>query len=413
MFLIRVLMQTVALALGQIRANFARALLTSLGIIIGVGSVTAVIAGLTGMKGYVLSEFETFGAKKVFIDGRVPRELRNKIDWDEVSLTLDEINDIREHCPSIALITPVMWNSFEVRNGDFLVAGAPVQGIWPEWHTIEARTVTFGRPFNSIDESDSRYVCLVNDKAIEELNLDRDPTGDFILLNGRRFLIVGVVETKELGAMFGGGDSQVEVFIPFSTSQRMSPWRDISYSIAELTTPEAADDARAEVGFVLRNLRKLPPDWPDTFQVEVLQQFIDQFNGLAAGITAVAGGVVSISLLVGGVGIMNIMLVSVSERTREIGLRKAVGAKSGIILMQFLVEAIVLCVAGGIVGLALGQALTLGLQNMPDTPLENAYIPGWAVTLAFVFSAAVGVIFGMFPAIKAARLDPIEALRHE
>jgi putative ABC transport system permease protein len=413
MFIIRVLMQTVALALGQIRANFARALLTSLGIIIGVGSVTAVIAGLTGMKGYVLSEFETFGAKKVFLDGRVPRELRNKIGWDEVALTLSEITDIRENCPSIALITPVMWNSFEVRNGEFVATGAPVQGIWPDWHTIEARTVTFGRPFNSIDETESRYVCLVNDKAIEELNLDRDPTGDFVLLNGRRFLIVGVVETKELGAMFGGGDSQVEVFIPFSTSKRMAPLRTISYAIAELTSPEAADDARAEVAFVLRNLRKLPPDWPDTFQVEVLQQFIDQFNGLAAGITAIAGGVVSISLLVGGVGIMNIMLVSVSERTREIGLRKAVGAKSAIILLQFLVEAIVLCVAGGIIGLALGQALTLALQNLPGAQLGAAHIPGWAVSLAFLFSAAVGVIFGMFPAIKAARLDPIEALRHE
>ena len=372
MFIIRVLMQTVALALGQIRANYARALLTSLGIIIGVGSVTAVIAGLTGMKGYVLSEFETFGAKKVFLDGRVPRELRNKIGWDEVALTLDEITDIRENCPSIALITPVMWNSFEVRNGEYVAAGAPVQGIWPDWHTIEARTVTFGRPFNSIDETEARYVCLVNDKAIEELNLDRDPTGDFVLLNGRRFLIVGVVETKELGAMFGGGDSQVEVFIPFSTAKRMAPLRTISYAIAELTTPEAAEDARAEVGFVLRNLRKLPPDWPDTFQVEVLQQFIDQFNGLAAGITAIAGGVVSISLLVGGVGIMNIMLVSVSERTREIGLRKAVGAKSAIILLQFLVEAVVLCVAGGIIGLALGQALTLALQNLPGASLENA-----------------------------------------
>lgn len=413
MFLIRILMQTVALALGQIRANFARAMLTSLGIIIGVGSVTAVIAGLTGMKSYVLSEFETFGAKKVFIQGWVPPELRTRMDWSQVRLTLEEIEAIREHSPSIAKITPIWFSRYEVRNGEFAVTSGTVQGIWPEWHDIEARSVTYGRPFNAVDERDRRYVVLVNDKAIEELNLDRDPTGDFILINGRRFLIVGVVETKDVGAMFGGNDSQAEFFIPFATAAKMQPFGMISYSIAELVSPDAADDARAEIAFILRTMRAMPPEMPNTFRVEVMQQFIDQFNGLAAGITAIAGGVVSISLLVGGVGIMNIMLVSVSERTREIGLRKAVGAKSSVILMQFLVEAVVLCVAGGIIGLALGQGLTLALQNIPNTQLHDARIPEWAIALAFLFSAAVGVIFGMFPAIKAARLDPIEALRHE
>jgi putative ABC transport system permease protein len=144
-----------------------------------------------------------------------------------------------------------------------------------------------------------------------------------------------------------------------------------------------------------------------------MQQYIDQFNALAAGITAAAGGIVGISLLVGGIGIMNIMLVSVSERTREIGLRKAIGARPGVILTQFLVEAVVLCLAGAGVGLAAGQGMVLAMRAIPDAPLEGATIPPWAIALAAGFSAATGIIFGMFPALKAARLNPIDALRHE
>jgi putative ABC transport system permease protein len=152
---------------------------------------------------------------------------------------------------------------------------------------------------------------------------------------------------------------------------------------------------------------------PDTFAVAAIDQFIEQFKALASGITAVAGGIVGISLLVGGIGIMNIMLVSVSERTREIGLRKAVGATPSAILMQFLLEAITLSLAGGFVGVAIGQIFAFGLTRIPNSNLEHAQVPIWAVAMSFGFCAIVGVAFGMVPAIKAARLDPIEALRHE
>jgi len=163
----------------------------------------------------------------------------------------------------------------------------------------------------------------------------------------------------------------------------------------------------------LRRARRIKPGEPDTFRVDSLQSALKKFNEIAMIITLVASGVVGVSLLVGGVGIMNIMLVSVSERTREIGLRKAVGAKSSAILTQFLIEAIVLCFIGGLVGLGVGKLLIMGISNIPNANLEKAYIPGWAIALAFGFSAVVGVFFGIFPAIKASRLDPIEALRHE
>ncbi|MFC1793877.1 ABC transporter permease, partial [Planctomycetota bacterium] len=165
--------------------------------------------------------------------------------------------------------------------------------------------------------------------------------------------------------------------------------------------------------FFLRRTRNIKPGEPDTFRVDAVKSFLDGFNSVARVVFLVAGCIVGISLLVGGVGIMNIMLVSVSERTREIGLRKAVGAKKSAILTQFLIEAVVLCFVGGLVGIGFGQLLTTGIANIPKIELDMSFIPLWAIGLAFGFSGSVGIFFGMFPAIKAARLDPIEALRHE
>jgi putative ABC transport system permease protein len=174
-----------------------------------------------------------------------------------------------------------------------------------------------------------------------------------------------------------------------------------------------SEEARAELTFFLRKTRHIKPEEPNNFRLEVVEQYIQQFNRVAIAITMVAAGVVGISLLVGGVGIMNIMLVSVSERTREIGLRKAVGARPAAILLQFLVEAVMICLFGGLIGVLFGHLLTRAMAQIPNAQLDKAYVPAWAVAISFGFAASVGLIFGMFPAIKASRLDPIEALRHE
>ena len=178
------------------------------------------------------------------------------------------------------------------------------------------------------------------------------------------------------------------------------------------------EDVQEEVRFVLRKHRQLKPDEEDTFEMFVFESILRNMRSIAAGLTAGASVLVGISLLVGGVGIMNIMLVSVSERTREIGLRKAVGANPLTILAQFLTEAVVLCLFGGVVGLILGQVTVLGMQQAAKSSeslkaFTDAQIPAWAIILSFGFSAGVGILFGMWPAIKAARLNPIEALRHE
>ncbi len=409
----RLVTQTVFLALGQIWANKVRSLLTTLGIIIGVSSIIAVVAAMKGLENSILTEFETFGARKVYISGDRPRELRNKISWRDVLLTLEEIDTIEEHCPSITKITPLINGGYPAQFGDTKLDGVRVTGIRNTWHEIEGRSVILGRPFNDIDERERRDVCLVNDKAIDELGLDSDPTGQTFLLNQNRFTIVGLVETVELSAMFGGGETNAEIFIPVSTAFRLNPNAWVSYAMGQLSSPDKSEDAIAEISAVLRKVRGLEGDYPDTFDVGVIQQFIDGFKRVASAITAGAGGIVGISLLVGGVGIMNIMLVSVSERTREIGLRKSVGARPSVILTQFLVEAVTLCLVGGAVGLAVGQGLVLLMQMIPGSPLDEASTPLWVVVLSVGFSGATGVVFGMFPAIKAARLDPIEALRHE
>ena len=209
----------------------------------------------------------------------------------------------------------------------------------------------------------------------------------------------------------GSGRNDFSIFIPFRTALKISPWS-WTWAIAEAKSTNVAEEAQAEIRFFLRKVRSIKAGEEDTFGVESVSSFIDKFKQVSLVITLVAGSVVGISLIVGGVGIMNIMLVSVSERTREIGLRKAIGAKKSAIMMQFLIEAVVLCLFGGLIGVGLGELITLGLVKA-NPLLNKTYIPGWAILISFGFCCFVGIIFGMFPAIKAAKLDPIEALRHE
>jgi putative ABC transport system permease protein len=404
--------QAILLALSQIWVNKTRSFLTALGIIIGVASVTSVIAALSGLKTKVLTEFEKFGASKMLIfPDRPDNAPRNKYPWELVRLKPHELIAIRDNCPSIADLTPQTNLGATIQFGSETREAVNITGIWPGWPQIENRDVIMGRPFTRLDEDNARQVCMVNDKAIDELRLDTDPTGQSILVNGRRFMIVGVVETVQAN-IFGQGTISSEVYIPFSTAVKMQEDDFFFMIICKLKSPEYADEAQAEATFVMRHARHLQPEEPNTFEIAPIDQFIEQFKALAAGITGIAGGIVGISLLVGGIGIMNIMLVSVSERTREIGLRKAVGATPAAILMQFLLEAVTLCFVGGAIGVLGGEIFALALSKIPGVELHTT-VPWWAVIMSFGFSAFVGVVFGMFPAVKAARLDPIEALRHE
>ena len=409
--ILRLLLQTVSIAARQIWANKVRALLTTLGIVIGVSAVIATMGVAKGLEGVVLKEFSSFGANKVWIFPRRPDEQRERYSFRQIRLKRHEVDGILANAPSLKRLSPVMELNATVQAGDRIREFVSVQGIQPDWHEIESRFVTVGRTFGKTDEENRLQVCLVNDKGVQELALDSDPTGEVILVDGRRFTIVGVVETRAVSPMFGGGEAQTEIFVPFSTGEMMRP-EPRMYVVAQSIAADAFEDVKAEVRMYMRRVRQLGPDEPDTFGVEAIDQVISGFKQVSAVMTFAAVGIGAISLLVGCVGIMNIMLVSVSERTREIGLRKAVGARPSVVLTQFLVEAVALCLVGGAIGLGLGygavMALKVGVQMM-----SQAYVPGWAILAAVGVSAGTGVVGGMFPAIKAARLDPIVALRHE
>ncbi|CAN5686560.1 ABC transporter permease [soil metagenome] len=406
----RILFATFILALGQLWANRVRALLTTLGIVIGVSSTIAIVGATSGLRQFVLKQFEDVGALRFVVFGRNPREQPGRFSPQQVVLKKREAEGMAAACPSIERLSPIKAFAAAVQFGDRIERNVSVQGQAADWHLIEGRVILEGRPFSRIDEQERRTVCIVNDRAIAELALNKDPSGQSLLIDGRRFMIVGVVETKTLPTIFGGGQPLTEVFIPFAVADAMKP--EPIFGLFIQGTMRSADDypnLEAEIRSYLRKSRHLKPDDADTFSIRAVEQAIDQINKVGFMITLAATGIVAISLIVGGVGIMNIMLASVSERTREIGLRKAVGAPPLVILTQFLVEAVVLCLAGAGIGLALGGALVFGLHYL----MEGAAVPLWAVLLSVGFSAFTGIAFGMFPAIKAARLDPIEALRHE
>jgi putative ABC transport system permease protein len=408
---VRLVYQSAYLAIGQIWANKTRSILTTIGIVIGVASVTAVIAALTGLKAKILSQVETFGSNTIIIQPRLPNEgPKRNLTWWDIRFKQKDFTGLMEHCPSLGRYTRVSEaGEYTIKYGEKSVQNAHVYGVEPAWHPIEHRTIVIGRELSDIDAG--KPVCLIEPGLRDKLGLDTDCIGETIRIGFRNFRVIGVIEKRSDLGIGGSGQERFEIIIPFETSSKFQrePWL---WAFAEGKSTEALEEGVAELKFFLRRAKHLSPDEPDTFMVESLKSAIQTFNNISLMVTLVAGGIVGISLLVGGVGIMNIMLVSISERTKEIGLRKAVGAKRSAILTQFLVEAIILCFVGGLVGVGVGNLLTFAIAHS-NPLLEKTYIPAWAVVLSFAFAGTVGIVFGMFPAIKAARLDPIEALRHE
>jgi putative ABC transport system permease protein len=409
---VRLVYQSAYLALGQIWANKTRSILTTIGIVIGVASVTAVIASLTGLKSKILSEVETFGSNTLFIyPNRPDTGPASRLPWDRIRFKASDFDGFLEHCPSVGRFTRAAWaGQYTAKYGEKSVVNVNVRGIEPAWHKIEYRNIAVGRELSVIDEGQA--VCLIEPQLRDKLGLDKECEGEPIRIGYRVFRVIGVIEKSARTMLEGGGQESYEVFIPFKTAIKLRGPRTWIEAMAASKSTEMSEEAEAEIKFFLRRARHIKAGEQDTFGVQSIKSFVQSFNNIAIVVTLVAGGIVGISLLVGGVGIMNIMLVSISERTKEIGLRKAVGAKRSAILTQFLVEAVILCFVGGLVGVGFGWLLTRAIAHSNQL-LAKTYIPAWAIVLSFAFAGTVGICFGMFPAIKAARLDPIEALRHE
>jgi len=398
-------------ALQAIRANALRSALTALGIIIGVASVIAVVAVMQGLSSTINRNLDDLASDMVIVSADTPTQqaligLRNR-------LSFDDFLAVRERVRGIASITANMQPpSFggRVKQGSHSTV-TQIMGTDSNYQDVVRVYTDQGRFLSESDDQRRRRVAVLGPSVVRELELPANPVGSFIELGGDWFRVIGVAEAR--GSLFGF-DQDNYVIAPFSTLKALAGnAQDEDVQIYYRPSKGVAlDGIEAQLRQVLRTRLKVADGAPDPFKVQTAERTRKSFDSIVQGVTMVAAAVVGISLLVGGIGIMNIMLVSVTERTREIGIVKALGATPQFILIQFLVEALVLSLFGGMVGLALGWGLAL-LIALGVPGMSGAAVPLWAVLLALGFTTAIGVIFGLAPAIKASRLHPIDALRYE
>lgn len=400
-------------AFQSIRAHAFRSFLTTLGIIIGVASVIAVISVVQGLSASISNDFKGLGSNTMTLRADTTREewLQGKMN----RLSMNDYEQIKRHIDDIHNVSPFFnplgsYGNSTIRNGSES-ATTQVVAVTAIYQEANQTIPKYGRFISNSDEQSRRKVVVIGSKLQENLQLPENPVGTFIEIGKEWFKIIGLTETR--GEMLSMSKDDYAL-IPFSVGQAMSGSANkvniaITFDVNHIDQQDAVQD---RISALLRQLHHLKPGQRNDFKVQTAQELMDTFSQMTNTLTLVLGGIVSISLLVGGIGIMNIMLVSVTERTREIGICKALGAQKHHILMQFLVEATTLSLLGGIIGLALGYLLGFTAAKMiPNFP--DAVVPWWAVLLSFGFSTAVGMIFGIMPAIKAANLAPIDALRFE
>ncbi len=397
-------------ALGSIRSHRMRSFLTMLGVIIGVASVICIVSLLQGLTRSVMDEFQGFGGNALQIQSHTSREDWLIGKWNR--LTPADLELVKYRIAGISNVTPMSGLNLPggvTHAGNS--SGAQVYATTSWFQLVNQSYPRVGRFVTDSDNDTRRRVVVLGDKARVDLKLPEDPTGTFIQVGGEWFKVVGAMEPR--GEMFGQSMDNY-VVIPFETGLALAgPQRQPDMAIM-LTVDDldAVDDVTSRITALLRRAHKIGPTDPDDFQVMTSQSLTETIERVSGTITLVISAVVGISLLVGGVGIMNIMLVSVTERTREIGIAKALGAPRKFILMQFLIEAMVLALIGGIIGIGLGWLLgVLAAKVIPHFPPPA--VPWWAIVGATGFSALVGMLFGILPARRAANLAPIEALRHE
>ena len=405
----QIFIESLRSALMSIRTHRMRSFLTSLGIIIGVASVITVIALIQGLAKSVSAQFEGMGGNSLSIQAK--NEYKDVLLGKFNKLPFSDVEHLRAHVDGIASLSPAFApGATDVRFGNSK-AFAQVMATTPSYQDVHQRYARLGRFIGDADETNARRVAVIGEKLIETLNLNENPIGQFILFSGEWFRIIGVMEKR--GEIFGMSQDDF-LIIPYKTGQSLignDKYPELKIYVA-LVDIGRAEEIKSRINQVMRKAHKTKPgDKPD-FEIESSDHLSKSFSEISSTITIVMGGVVGIALLVGGIGIMNIMLVSVTERTREIGICKAIGARAKDILMQFLIEAVVISLMGGLVGVVMGYLLAMGIALLiPGFP--TIFVPWWAVCLALIFSGGVGIVFGVIPANRAAALPPIEALRYE
>jgi putative ABC transport system permease protein len=408
-----VLWMTVMTALRALRRNKLRSALTMLGIIIGVAAVVTMVSVGRGADAAVQQQIKSLGNNLVMIVPGTTTASGVRSGWGTAStLTAADGAAIARECPAVDEVTWVKRQLVQVVYGNMNWSTSG-QGVTPAYHLVRDWPLAAGRFFDERDQAGARPVAVIGQTVADALfTPGEDPIGATIRVKNVPFEVIGVLNRK--GQTSWGQDQDDVILMPFSTAERRTLGTQIlgTVDMIYISTPSAADvdDAERQIRELLRERHRIQPKRDDDFTVRNLNEIAEASKAASQVMTNLLLSVASISLLVGGIGIMNIMLVSVTERTREIGVRMAVGARTRHILIQFLVEAVVVSTVGGLIGVLLGLVGTDLVARLAEWP---TLLSGPAIALAFSFSAAVGIVFGFYPARRAASLDPIAALRAE
>jgi len=394
--------------LKAILRNKLRSSLTMLGIIIGVGCVITMVAVATGASQSVQASITSMGTNFIMIFPGAVSQSGARLFTGQSTLTPEDATAIKAECPSVAYVSPGVRSSAQVVAGE-LNWGTGIYGADVDWPFIRAWNVAEGSFFTEADVRAAAKVCLLGNTVAESLFPSGGAVGQVVRIKHVPFRVVGVLDSK--GGSTHGSDQDDQIVAPYTTvMKQLSGTVRFGMIQAAAVAPDRVEEAKREIEALLRQRHRIQPGQDSDFMMRTQEEAASMAAENVRTFAILLGSVAAISLLVGGIGIMNIMLVSVTERTREIGIRMAIGAKARDVLGQFLLEAVVLSVVGGAIGVLLGIAASALISRLAGWPVE---VGGSAVAMAFGFSAAVGVFFGFYPARKAARLDPIEALRYE
>ena len=406
--------QSIRIALRSLRVNKLRSALTMLGIIIGVGAVIAMVAVGAGASARVAEQIQSLGSNLIIVlSGSVTASGVRIGQGSQLTITEDDSAAIAREITAVQVSAPSMRGTAQVVFGNLNWA-TTIQGVTADYFEARDWVILNGRPIGPEDVDGATKICLLGQTTVLNLFGDTDPIGQIIRIKKVPFTVVGTLDRK--GQTSWGQDQDDVILMPISTAKKKvlgksnSNPRAVQAISVKIRPGEDMRDAEVQLRELLRQRHRLQPYQEDDFNVRNLSEILQTQEESSKVMTYLLAAIASVSLLVGGIGIMNIMLVSVTERTREIGLRMAVGARGRDILGQFLIEAITLSLIGGVIGIAAGLG---GAEALSYFAAWRTVVAPEAIALAFGFAAAVGVFFGFYPARKAARLDPIEALRYE
>jgi len=409
------------MAFATLREHKLRSFLTVLGVVIGITALIAVASILVGLDRDVRAYLNDYGTDTLFVFKLNPGIHVGRLSSEErmrKPLTLEDALAIQESCPSVQRVVVEVFPRLgtgsprvppSARHRGHEVFGIEYTGTLPSYEQVFNARVTRGRFFTEGEDLHRVDVAVIGHDLAEGLFPTEDPIGKSILVGGVSYEVVGVLG-KRKGQFFRDESADKTVVVPYQTYRKHKP-ADDEHFIGAQAYPGHKAAAEDEMRSLLRRRRNVPYNKPDNFGISSAEQITTQFRQITGSVALLIAVISSIGLLVGGVGVMNIMLMSVTQRTREIGVRKAIGARQGDVIWQFLTEAMTLTGAGGVIGVLLGIGISLLINaTLPRLP---SVVPLWAIVLAVAVSMSVGLFFGMYPAVKAARLDPVEALRYE